>query len=141
MKKTHGRWRDKVYGVWTSMRGRCNNPTHEAYVNYGGRGITVCPEWDDFTVFIKDMGERPDGLTLERIDNNQGYSPDNCKWATRKEQMTNCRANHNLTFAGRTQNIAQWQEELGFKNTLLNSRLRRGWSVERALTTPTGKYG
>ena len=120
------------------MRGRCNNPTHQAWPNYGGRGITVCPEWDDFAVFIKDMGERPDGLTLERIDNNQGYSPDNCKWATHKEQFSNTRTNHNLTFAGRTQTITQWQEELGFKKTLINNRIRRGWSVERALTTPPG---
>ena len=136
MKKTHGRWRDKVYQVWGSMRARCNNPTHKAWRNYGGRGITVCPEWDDFAVFIKDMGERPDGLTLERIDNNQGYSPDNCKWATRKEQLSNTRTNHNLTFEGRTQPIVQWQRELGFKKTLINNRIKRGWSVERALTTP-----
>lgn len=80
-----------LYDTWREMRSRCNNPNHRYYINYGGRGITICPEWEDFWVFLTDMGDRPDGLTLDRVNNELGYSAQNCKWSTRKEQTKNRR--------------------------------------------------
>lgn len=83
--------KSKTYQTWADMKTRCNNPEHESYPNYGGRGITVCSSWEIFENFLKDMGEKPEGLTLERINNELGYSKDNCCWATRAEQNRNKR--------------------------------------------------
>lgn len=89
----HGLWKSAEYSVWRSMRQRCNTQSHPAYSNYGGRGINVCVAWDSFAAFARDMGPRPTGYSLERVDNSLGYFPANCVWATHKEQGRNRRTN------------------------------------------------
>lgn len=119
---------------WAGMVQRCTNPKHQAWKNYGGRGITVCPEWMEFSAFLRDMGEPPKGCTLERVDNDLGYSADNCRWATRKEQARNRRDNRRLTFQNQTKCLVEWAETTGMSAGALTSRLDKGWPLERALT-------
>lgn len=95
------------------MKLRCLNPNNHAFSDYGGRGIKICEEWMAFENFLADMGERPDNMTLDRIDVNGNYEPSNCRWATMKEQCNNRRSNFNITHQGRTQTLTQWCEELG----------------------------
>jgi hypothetical protein len=124
------------YAVWASMIARCNTPTHKAFPRYGGRGITVCERWRRYEHFIADMGPCPRGLTLERIDNDKGYEPSNCKWATRAAQNRNTSQTRWLTLNGVTLCQQDWCHRTGLSWGTLNGRLRRKWSVERALTTP-----
>lgn len=121
------------------MIARCTRPNHAAFHNYGGRGITVCPRWlgdTGFPNFLSDMGERPKGKTLERRKNAGGYSPSNCRWATPAEQVLNTRVNHRVDFKGQNKTLVEWGTELGIKPDTIRCRLRDGWSVEKALTTP-----
>jgi hypothetical protein len=137
---THGATKTPEYRVWASMWDRCSNPASKAYDDYGARGIRVAPEWRQFEAFIGDMGPRPSPRhTLERANNNKGYGPTNCRWATRKEQMNNTRANVGITFEGRTMNIAGWCKELSMHHATFDSRLRMGWSIEKIITTPVKK--
>jgi len=114
---------------------RTTNPGHTEYFRYGGRGIQVCDKWHSFDSFYQDMkdGYLP-GLSIDRIDNSQGYSPENCRWATKRDQANNRRSNVVLEFAGRKQTMQQWCDELGLKIGTVWARLNRGWSVDRALT-------
>lgn len=132
----HGLSTTNNYGAWNNMIQRCTNPNQTAYASYGGRGIKVCDEWLTFEGFIKDMGMRHKKMTLERINNELGYSKDNCKWATRKEQANNRRTNVKLEYNGKVMTISQWADKVGLKKDVLKARIERGWSVERALTTP-----
>lgn len=112
---------------------RCTVPTEKSYARYGGRGIMVCERWRRFENFVEDMGERPKGTTLERKDNDGNYEPDNCKWATRAEQMRNMRVNRHLTANGKTMIVRDWSHERNLPpNTILN-RLNRKWTVDEAL--------
>lgn len=125
------------YGVWWQMRARCTDPTHEAYANYGGRGITVCKRWATFDKFYADVGPRPSKThTLERKNNNKGYSPKNVKWATRTEQARNRRSNVYVTHDGQKRTFAEWGEITGLGGKLIWQRIDLGWTVERAITTP-----
>lgn len=129
-----------TYQAWASMKKRCLNPTHASFSDYGGRGITVCSRWlESFENFLADMGECPDGLSLERGDNDKGYSQENCRWATLMEQNSNRRSNTWITFNGKTLTVTQWARELGMKKNTLIERFRRGQSAESALTTPVQK--
>jgi hypothetical protein len=133
----HGKWKTPEFGIWLRMLDRCRNPNRRAYHRYGGRGITVCDRWHSFAAFLEDMGERPSSKhTLDRIDNEAGYSPENCRWATWKEQQQNRSNNHRLTFQGETLCLSEWAQRVGIKKTTLQERLYRGWSVERALEEP-----
>lgn len=132
--KTHGASNTLEYAVWRSMVDRCTLPTHRAYPNYGGRGITVTPRWLDFAAFFEDMGPQPfKGASIDRIDNNQGYSPENCRWATSTTQGRNRRTNRLLTAFGKTQPISAWAEERGIRHNTLCYRLNNGWPPEKAL--------
>ena len=125
-----------TYRVWTDMRKRCGLTFTQAK-DYALRGITVCERWNDFSVFLADMGEQPVGMSIDRIDNDKGYSPDNCRWATRVEQNNNKRSNRLITWDGKTRTVRQWERELGWRHDSLKSRLHR-WPIERAFTQPFG---
>lgn len=131
----HGKSNSKVYTVWESMLTRCRNPNNAAYPNYGGRGIGVCPEWELFDNFYRDMGDPPAGATLDRIDNDAGYSPANCQWASRLEQSRN-RRTRRLEIGGISKPIWQWAEEVGIKSATIRARLKYGWSPIAAVYTP-----
>lgn len=122
---------------WQILRGaisRCHNPRAHAYQNYGGRCIVVCERWrESLENFIDDMGKRPDGMTLDRIDTNGPYSKENCRWAPMEVQQNNRRDNRVLEYMGRKQTMSQWSRELGLLVTTIAQRLERGWPVERAL--------
>jgi hypothetical protein len=134
----HGEaWKTREYAIWQAMVQRCTNPTSVNFHKYGARGITVCDAWRDYSTFLADMGRRPSNEhSLERIDNERGYEPGNCRWATVKEQANNTRWNRRLTLNGETLTVAQWAERTGMKSNTIIYRLRRGWSDEKALTGP-----
>lgn len=131
---SHGMASAPIYRLWRSMMDRCYLPTNHAYARYGGRGIHVCPQWHEFTKFYEDMGDRPDGKSLERIDNNSDYEPNNVVWADAKTQANNRRSNVVLEHAGKNQTMQQWCDELGLRIGTVWARLNRGWNVDRALT-------
>ena len=129
----------RLFKIWKQMKSRCELPSDYDYQNYGARGITVCNEWQEFLVF-KEWAEShgyAQNLTIDRIDVNNGYSPENCRWATAREQNRNKRNNHMITYNGETHCLMEWCEILGFQWGLLNSRINTlGWDIERAFTTP-----
>ena len=118
------------------MVARCTNPKWHRYDRYGGRGISVCAKWRIFEAFLADMGIKPRGFTLERMDNDGNYEPGNCLWATRKTQARNRRGNRLLTLNGVSRSLAEWSDVTGVNYNTLKSRLKYGWSIERVLTVP-----
>lgn len=132
----HNKCNTRLYSIWTSMKTRCYNSNHEAYARYGGRGIAVCDEWrNDFMSFYNwalSHGYN-DTLTIDRIDNNKGYEPNNCRWTTRKQQSRNLRNNKNITINGETRCLTEWCNILGLNYYTVWERLNYGWSVKKAL--------
>lgn len=133
---THGASKTSTYRIWHGMKLRCSTKARgRTRKNYYAKGIRVCERWMAFQAFISDMGERPDGMTIERIDGSKGYQPDNCRWATLKEQANNTTKNCWLSHNGDTFTVSGWAERLSMNPNTLLYRLRRGWSVDRALIT------
>lgn len=129
----HGRVGSRVYRAWHSMKQRCNNPKHRAYKNYGGRGIAVSCRWAKFSNFFADMGEPKLGQSLERKDNDKGYTKSNCVWASEYSQKRNTRRNVYVTFQGKTKVVADWARELRLPYNTIRNRLLRGKTAEQAL--------
>lgn len=141
---THGgtanRKRERIYDIWRAMKERCYNPKNISYKNYGGRGITVCDEWrnsyDVFKQWSLSSGYSDD-MSIDRIDSSLCYSPENCRWASRKTQNNNTRHNTYITAFGKTQTLSQWSEEVGIKTDVISSRIKKlGWDAETALLKP-----
>lgn len=136
--RTHGMARTSTYTTWASMIGRCSNPANDKYHYYGGRGITVCERWHSFENFLADMGEKPSRKhTLDRIDNERGYSQQNCRWVTMQTQNRNRRSNIVIEYRGETMCLADWADRLGLSYEMLRQRIQDyGWTVEKAFSKP-----
>lgn len=131
---THGHANTPTYLAWQAMHGRCRNRGHTAYAYYGGRGISVCERWSGFENFLADMGEMPPGYSLDRIDNEGGYEPGNCRWVTMAEQARNKRNRVEYQHDGIGRSLAEWAEVLGVNQELIRGRLRRGWTFRDAIS-------
>lgn len=134
--KKHGGRNSKLYRIWSNMKDRCNNPDCKVYSDYGGRGIKVCKEWiDDFSAFQKWAlaNGYKEGLTIDRKDNDKGYSPDNCRWTDRKIQGNNKRNCRYITYKGQRKTVAEWSDITGIPHDTLLYRLNHGWETERIL--------
>lgn len=132
----------KLLRVWRSMRNRCYNVNQQSYKDYGGRGIVVSPRWlgsEGFANFTADMGEPKEDETLDRIDTNGNYEPDNCRWLSRLGQANNKRNNHNITVNGVTKTVAQWARELGCNGSAILYRLKKGMDPAEAVSKPIPK--
>ena len=131
----HGWSKTSTYSTWIKIRDRCQNKEAAKYPDYGGRGISVCERWQKFQNFLADMGEKPGPeYSLDRIDNDGDYRPENCRWADAKTQSNNRRSNRFIEFDGERKTIAQWADETGLSQHMIFKRLERGWSIERTLT-------
>lgn len=144
-KATHGLTDSPEWTAWARIKQVCSNPKNDYWKHYGGRGITICDRWkNSFEAFLQDMGRRPDGAkkhkrsfySIDRIDNNGPYSPENCRWASASEQMNNTTRSRLITFRNETRTLTQWARMLGLDPNVVRHRLIYGWSVELALTTP-----
>jgi hypothetical protein len=136
----HGRTKSRAYSSWSTMKNRCINHRAHNFKFSGGRGIGVCERWMSFPAFYEDMGDPPEGMTLDRIDNERGYSPENCRWAPLSVQRNNTRSNVYIEYAGRRATIAEWSREIGIQVTTIRRRRKLGWSVERIMTAPLRYY-
>lgn len=136
-KKRHG----PEYAAWASMIQRCTNPNSRAWSRYGGRGIKVCDRWrESFDAFVDDLGPRPGPYaSIDRIDNEGHYEPDNCRWATEKQQQRNKRDNLRITVGDETLTLVEWSERTGIARTTISNRIYKGWDPAAAVTTPPEK--
>jgi hypothetical protein len=144
MKKTHGKSSDRkagvgqasIYKIWNNMKQRCTNPNNPRYADYGGRGITVCDRWMDFNNFIADVGDRPANLTIDRIDNDKGYEPNNVRWVSKADNNRNSRRCVMVTIDGVSKPINVWCKENGIPYVTCKQRRRNGWDIVKAVSTP-----
>lgn len=137
-KKKHGMYKSKLYHVWAGMKQRCQNRNSKSYANYGGRSITVCKEWNDpigFMNWALSHGYK-EGLQLDRKNNSNGYTPENCRFITPRENESNRRNNVLLTVENQTKTLSEWTRLKGYKKDLIASRLKLGWTAEDAVLTP-----
>jgi hypothetical protein len=135
--ESHGKTKTKEYRTWRHMIERCYNINNPRYKDYGGRGIIVCEEWrKSFSCFLKDMGEQKEGMSIDRIDNDGNYCPENCKWSTNKEQHQNLRNNNMITYNGITKPLGSWRKEVP---RYITARIERGWDIIKAFTHPKNK--
>lgn len=140
MRTTHGLSNTPTYITWHNMMARCHNPTHVRFADYGGRGIFVCTRWHKFENFLADMGFRPDGTSIDRRNNNKGYSKSNCYWATESEQQRNKRniAKHSLS--GEMLSVRELAERFSIDRRVIQARLKLGWSVHDAVTLKPDRH-
>lgn len=142
----HGHVHEKLNHIWRGMKQRCKNPNNRIYSYYGGRGIKVCKEWDESYMNFREWAyangyfETDDrsACTLDRIDRDGDYCPENCRWVDMKAQSNNRRTNHPITYKGETHNLTEWSRILGIDEPTLSARLQRGWSIEKAFEAPLG---
>lgn len=136
----HNKSHTPLYGVWNNMKNRCTNIHDKSYKNYGGRGISICEEWKNSFQCFYDWSIKngyKEGLTIERIDNDGNYCPENCKWIIKGEQVNNRRNNQFYTYQGKTQTLGQWCKELNLDYGRIHGRITYGnWTFERAISTP-----
>lgn len=139
---THGMSKTRAYKIWKAMRERCLNPTSSGYKKYGARGITVCDRWSSFELFLLDMGEAPEGTSIDRINTYGNYEPENCRWATLAQQAVNTRRNYLITINGITKCSTEWARDYGVNPRTVKKRITGlGWSPLQALTEPVTKTG
>ena len=131
----HGMARTRLYGIWRAMKKRCSLRSHPRYAEHGGRGITVCMDWLVFETFMRwaQQNGYADDLSIDRLDNDRGYEPGNCRWASVEAQAHNRRGNDNITFEGKTQPLRAWVRELGLKRSTVQVRMKRGMTFEEAI--------
>lgn len=135
----HGFFGTRIYNTWAHMKQRCYNPNNASYAYYGAKGIKVCEDWQNFIPFCEwaIINGYNDNLTLDRININKDYSPENCRWATIEQQNNNKSDTNLITYNGKTQSLSKWADELNIKPTTLHARIfRHRWSIEKAFTTP-----
>lgn len=132
-RRTHGMSGTRTYRIWAGVIKRCTSSSQQNFKHYGGRGISVCERWRSFGNFLSDMGQAPAGSSIERKDVNGNYEPGNCVWLPMELQNRNTRRVRLLELNGQTKCIAEWAEEFALRKSLVYDRIRRGWSIERAL--------
>lgn len=141
--RTHGMSNERLYKVFHGIKQRCENPKSHAWSDYGGRGITLCEEWSNSYIAFRDWAMQngyATHLQIDRIDNDKGYCPTNCRWTNSAEQGRNRRSNIVLSFAGKTQCVADWERDTGIKEATIRTRLKLGWPLEKALTNPVRTF-
>lgn len=134
-KTTHGKSKSRIYRVWSGLVKRCSSPYSKDWDRYGGRGISVCERWLRFEGFYEDMGDAPEGMTLDRIDNNGNYEKSNCRWSTRQEQAANTRRTKYIEYRGESLILSGWARRLGMSTASFIYRLRN-WSIDDVMTRP-----
>lgn len=135
--RSHGKTGSRAYRIWQNMLNRCRREKDEFWHRYGGRGIKVCDRWQVFENFLKDMGEPEPGMQLDRVENDGDYSPDNCRWATVKEQAQNRTSNVRYQYSGKSKTLTEWAAAVGIKRSTLGMRIHSfHWPIEKALTVP-----